>query len=73
MSRLESNASIKNLRKEVSKKSALRPKVYAALTILGFSGLLTLSYMNGNIFMEQIAICAFIITCIAIIRIMETN
>ncbi|WP_431157930.1 hypothetical protein [Winogradskyella poriferorum] len=73
MSRLESNASIKGLRKGGEKKSTTRPKVTAALTILGLSGLLTLSYMNGNIFMEHIAVCGFIITCVAIIKLMETN
>lgn len=73
MSRLESNASVKSIRKGGEKKSTIRPKVIAALTILGLSGLLTLSYFNGNIFMEHIAVCGFIITCVAIIKLMETN
>ena len=73
MSRIESNASIKNIRKSSAKKTTLRPKVYAALTILGLSGLLVLSYINDNIFMEHIAVCAFIITCVAVMKLMETN
>ena len=73
MSRIESNESIKNIRKSSAKKTTLRPKVYAALTILGLSGLLVLSYINDNIFMEHIAVCAFIITCVAVMKLMETN
>ncbi len=73
MARLESNTTIKRLRDTDSKQSTLRNKVGAALTLLGVSGLLTLSYMNDNVFIEHIAICAFIIMCIAIIKLMETN
>ncbi|WP_299117127.1 hypothetical protein [uncultured Winogradskyella sp.] len=73
MARLESNTTIQRLKKTNSKQSALRSKVWAALTLLGISGLLTLSYMNDNIFIEHIAICGFIISCIAIIKLMETH
>lgn len=72
MSRLESKVTIESL-KRTNSKNAVRTKVYAALTLLGMSGLLTLSYMNSNIFMEHIAICAFIISCVAIVKLMETN
>ncbi|WP_439151153.1 hypothetical protein [Winogradskyella sp.] len=71
MSRLESNARVENLRNTKSKKSALKTKVYAALTLLGLSALVTLSYLNNNIFIEHIAVSAFIISCIAIIKLME--
>ncbi|WP_369998249.1 hypothetical protein [Winogradskyella sp.] len=72
MSRLETNVTIKRL-KRTDSKNAVKSKVYAALTLLGISGLLTLSYMNDNIFMEHIAMSAFIISCVAIIKLMETN
>jgi hypothetical protein len=71
MSRFESNATVENYKK--TKKSALKTKVSAALTLLGLSGLVTLSYLNDNIFIEHIALSAFIISCIAIIKLMETK
>ncbi|NNC46659.1 MAG: hypothetical protein HKN99_12315 [Winogradskyella sp.] len=71
MSRIESHATVKELKNTDEKRSAVKTKVSAALTILGLTGLLTLSYMNDNIFMEHIAICAFIISCVAIIKLME--
>lgn len=71
MSRLESNARVENFKNTKSKSSALRTKIWAALTLLGLSGLVTLSYMNDNIFIEHIAVSAFIISCIAIIKLME--
>ncbi len=73
MSRFEPNATIKELRNSEVKKSARKSKVRAALIFLVLTGLITLSYMNGNIFMEYIAVSAFIISCIAVIKSMETN
>lgn len=73
MSRLESNVTIKRLNKTDIKKSAVKTKVWTALTLLSISGLVTLSYINNNIFMEHIALCGFIISCVAIIKLIETN
>jgi hypothetical protein len=73
MSRFESNATVENYKNTKTKKSALKTKVSAALTLLGLSGLVTLSYLNDNIFIEHIAVSAFIISCIAIIKLMETK
>ena len=73
MSRLESNATVKELKNSSAKKSAQKTKIGVALTFLVLTGLMTLSYMNGNIFMEHLAMCTFIVSCIAIIKLMETN
>jgi len=73
MSRLEPNATLKELKNSKVKKSARKTKIGVALTFLVLTGLMTLSYMNGNIFMEYLAVCTFIISCIAIIKSMETN
>ena len=43
----------------------------AVSVILGISGLLTLSYLNGNIFMEKIAISGFIIICVTLMKILN--
>ena len=73
MSRFESNATLKELGNSEVKKSARKTKVRAALIFLVLTGLITLSYINGNIFMEYLAVSAFIISCVAIIKSMETN
>jgi hypothetical protein len=73
MARIESNTPLKNIRRTADKGAALQTKIRVALTLLGISGLLTMSYLNDNIFMEYIAISGFIISCIAIIKLMETN
>ncbi len=73
MSRLEPNAVLKELKNSDVKKSTLKTKIGVALIFLVLSGLITMSYMNGNIFMEYLAICAFIISCIAVIKLMEPN
>ncbi|WP_422104337.1 hypothetical protein [Winogradskyella sp.] len=73
MSRLEPNATLKELRNSEVKKSTRKTKIGVALIFLVLTVLITLSYMNGNIFMEYLAICTFIISCIAIIKLMETN
>lgn len=73
MERIESNTPLKDIRKTDANSNAMRTKLSIALTLLGISGLLTLSYLNDNIFMEYIAISGFIISCIAIIKLMETN
>ena len=71
MSQLESNATFSNVRRTNSKESVIKTKVVAALTLLGLSGLVTLSYLNNTIFIEHIAVCAFIISCITIIKLMK--
>ena len=73
MSRFESNATLKELGNSEVKKSARKTKVRVALIFLVLTGLITLSYINGNIFMEYLAVSAFIISCVAIIKSMETN
>ncbi|MBC2844890.1 hypothetical protein [Winogradskyella flava] len=73
MSRLDSNATIKGMRNTDTDKSARRTKAGAALTILALTGLLTMSYMNDNVFMEHIAICSFIVSCVAIVKLMGSN
>jgi hypothetical protein len=73
MSRFESNATVENYKRTTTKKSALKTKVRAALTLLGLSGLVTYSYLNDNVFIEHIAVSAFIISCVAIIKLMETK
>ncbi len=55
------------------KTSSAKTKALSGLILLSISGLLTLSYLNDNIFMEQLAISGFIIACVAIIKLMETN
>lgn len=70
MERIESNTSIKEVAMD-DKKASQRTKIKVALTFLILSGLITLSYINGNIFMEHLAICAFIISCICIIKLTE--
>lgn len=73
MSRIENNATFKELKNSDVRKSALKTKIRAASIFLVLIGLITLSYINGNIFMEYIAVSAFIISCIAIIKSMESN
>ncbi|NRB60928.1 MAG: hypothetical protein HRU50_13445 [Winogradskyella sp.] len=53
--------------KHVDKKR-LNPKIVISIVILALTGLITLSYMNGNIFIEKIAICSFIISCLLLIK-----
>ena len=73
MSRFESNATLKELKNSNVKKSARKTKIGATLMFLVLTLLVTLSYMNDNLFMEYIAMSTFIISCIAIIKLMETN
>ena len=71
MSRLESNTTVKQLRNSKAKKATHKTKFGVALIFLVLTGLMTLSYMNGNIFMEYLAISAFIISCIVLIKLIE--
>ncbi len=50
--------------------SAKTSKIAAVGVILFLSGAMTLSYLNGNIFMEKLAICSFIIICIMIVKLL---
>lgn len=73
MSRLEPNATLKEFKSSDAKKSARKTKIGVALIFLVLTGLITLSYINSNIFMEYLAVCTFIISCMAIIKLTETN
>ncbi len=73
MAKLESNVTIKGISKTDAKKSTGKKKAGAALTLLGLTGFLTISYMSDNAIMEHLAISGFIISCIAIIKLMESN
>lgn len=70
MERIESNTQYKEVELD-EKKASQRTKIQVAVTLLILSGLITLSYMNDNIFIEYLAVCAFIITCICIIKLTE--
>lgn len=70
MERIESNTQHKEVELD-EKKASQRTKIQVAITLLILSGLITLSYMNDNIFIEYLAVCAFIITCICIIKLTE--
>jgi hypothetical protein len=58
---------------KVTHKSLLKTKITATLIILASTGLLTLSYMNGNIFIDKIAISLFIISCLLLIKLSGAN
>ncbi|GAB4164766.1 MAG: hypothetical protein Tsb0033_26300 [Winogradskyella sp.] len=73
MSRLESNATFEKSEDSEVKRETQKTKISVALTFLVLSALLAFSYINGHIFMDYIAVCGFIISCIAIIKLMETN
>lgn len=73
MSRFEPNATLKELKNSDVKKSALKTKIGVALIFLVLTGLITLSYVSGNIFMDYLAVSTFIISCIAIIKLTESN
>lgn len=47
--------------------------VIAVAVILVFSVIITMSYMNGNIFTEKIALSGFIIICLTLIRLLNKN
>ncbi|WP_426430295.1 hypothetical protein ACPX19_12255 [Winogradskyella sp. HB-48] len=70
MERIESNTNLKEVELD-EKKASQRTKTQVAITLLILSGLITLSYMNDNIFLEYIAVCAFIVSCICIIKLTE--
>ncbi|APY07039.1 hypothetical protein BWZ20_01415 [Winogradskyella sp. J14-2] len=72
MDRIEPNSNFKDVELD-EKKAAQRTKIQVAITLLILSGLITLSYINDNIFIEYLAVCAFIISCICIIRLTETK
>ncbi|MCB0463403.1 MAG: hypothetical protein KDC81_11925 [Flavobacteriaceae bacterium] len=72
MERIESNNNMKEIALD-DKKASQRTKIQVAITLLFLSGLITLSYMNDNIFIEYIAVCAFIISCICIIKLSENK
>jgi uncharacterized membrane protein len=73
MSRLESNATFEKTTDSEVKRESQKTKISIAITFLVLTALLTYSYMNGHIFMEHLAVCGFIISCIAIIKLMETK
>lgn len=73
MSRLESNATFEKTTDSEVKRESQKTKISNAITFLVLTALLTYSYMNGHIFMEHLAVCGFIISCIAIIKLMETK
>lgn len=72
MERIESNTDLKEIEID-EKKVSQKTKIQVAITFLVLSGLITLSYMNDNIFIEYIAVCAFIISCICIIKLTENK
>lgn len=72
MERIESNTNMKEIALD-DKKASQKTKIQVAITLLILSGLITLSYMNDNIFIEYIAVCAFIISCICIIKLSENK
>ncbi|MDY2586543.1 hypothetical protein [Winogradskyella aquimaris] len=73
MSRLETNATFEKTTDSEVKRESQKTKISIAITFLVLTALLTYSYMNGHIFMEHLAVCGFIISCIAIIKLMETK
>ena len=73
MSRLESNATFEKTTNSEVKRESQKTKISIAITFLVLTALLTYSYMNGHIFMEHLAVCGFIMSCIAIIKLMETK
>lgn len=70
MERIESNTNPKKF-ELYEKKVSQRTKIYVAMTLIILSGFITLSYVNDNIFIEYITICAFIISSICFIKLTE--
>ncbi|MFP4846883.1 hypothetical protein [Winogradskyella sp. PE311] len=51
----------------------LKTKAIASIVLIALGGLIALSYMTNNIFTERIAVCAFIISCIVLIKLSNEN
>ncbi len=54
---------------KINENRTLKNRIIVSSFILVFSGMLALSYFNGNVFLEKIAVSFFIISCVLPIKI----